>query len=78
LLLAAPFLPSVCYLATLWTETIGTCLYFFLPVGTCGYTHVYPQVPNVYTTAATTGSAPGTGERRARRTVAHSDVYKTG
>jgi len=42
LLLAAPFLPSVGYLATFWTVHIGTCLCFFLPAGPYGYTDVYP------------------------------------
>ena len=70
--------PRFVDLATFWTEHIGTCLCFFLPVGTCGYTGVYPQVPNLYPTATTTGSAPDTGSRPAQRAVAHSDVYKTG
>ena len=70
--------PRCVDLATSWTEHIGTCLCFFLPAGTCGYTGVYPQVPNLYLTATTTGSAPYTGSRPAQRAVAHSDVYKTG
>jgi len=36
------------------------------------------QVPNVYPSAATTGSSPDTASRPAQRALAHADVYMTG